>query len=38
MDLNLDTEVKIEKDSIIMLVIAIVIAGTTLMLINKLIK
>lgn len=38
MDLNLDTEVTIEKDSIIMLTLAIVIAGAVLMLLNKLIK
>lgn len=38
MDLNLDTEVSLEKDSIIMLTLAIVIAGAGLMLLNKLIK
>lgn len=38
MDLNLDTEVTVEKDSIIMLTLAVVIAGSVLILLNKLIK
>lgn len=38
MDLDLNTEVSLEKDSIIMLTLAIVIAGAGLMLLNKLIK
>lgn len=38
MDVELNTEVSFEKDSIIMLTLAILIAGASLMLLNKLIK